>query len=136
MSNKIKLIDGTELDIVKVDGERTFYQNANRDTLKFVFDKNKYDLNSIDSIFSDINKIQTITILLQQETINPGTGEIDIITSEYIYNDYVLKMSISSETIVVEEGDSTKPPVTVERIVAKVAQQTYIEKMLSQLLGA
>lgn len=119
---QIKLADNSLLEAIQVNGSNIYYQNANRDSLEFVFNKASYDLNTIDNIFSNQNKLKVITLISDDG-------------SEHIYNDYVLKVSIRTEVVVIEKGDSTKPDVTEERVFAKVAQQTYIEKMLSQLLG-
>ena len=118
---KIKFADNTELDVIQVNGSSIFYQNATRDSLEFVFNKQQYDLNTIDNVFSDADKVRTITIEDEQ--------------GQHVYNDYVLKVSIRSERIIIEKGDSTKPDVTEERVFAKVAQQTYIEKLLEQMLN-
>jgi len=120
----VRLNDGTELNTIVVNGQTRFFQNAQRDSLEFVFKKDEYPFDTLDGYFADRDKTRKITI------IEPGAG------AEYIYDDYVLRVSMVMSPVVIEPATSTTPEVTEERISVIMAQQTYIEKLIEQLLGA
>lgn len=119
---QVKLADETTLDVIQINGARRHYQGANRDTLEIVFDKSSNDLSTLDTTFSDESKLTAITIISTDG-------------AENLYNDYVIKIGVRTEKVVINEGDSNTPDETAERIFVTVAQQTYVEKLLAQLLG-
>lgn len=119
---KIKFLDGLELDVIQVNGSKRYFQGAQRDSLEFVFEKGAYSFDDLDAYFADKNKTRKITL-------------IDDAHNQYVYDDYVIRVSMSLTPVVVEPATSTTPEVTEERISVIMAQQTYMEKLVEQLLG-
>ena len=119
---KIKFLDGLELDAIQVNGSRRYFQGAQRDSLEFVFEKGVYSFDDLDEYFSNKSKTSKITL-------------IDDAQNQYIYDDYVIRVSMSLTPVVVEPATSTTPEVTEERYSIVMAQQTYTEKLIEQLLG-
>lgn len=117
----ITLNNNQTLDVLQINGSKRFYQNANRDTLEFVFNETQ-SMDNLAVMFSE--KMNTRTIKINQEG------------SEYVYNDYVIQLSVSRETIVIAQETSEAPEQTAIRIKVVMAQQTYTEKLIEQLLGA
>lgn len=116
---KIILANKEELEIIQVNGASKFYQNANRDTLEFVFE----DSNSMDYLSAVFNKENT-----RQITIKNDEGE-------YVYNDYVVQISVTKENVVLALETSSAPEQVASRIKVTMGQQTYTEKLIEQLLG-
>lgn len=119
---KIKFLDGLELNVIQVNGSRRYFQGAQRDSLEFVFEKGVYSFDDLDAYFADKNKTRKITL-------------IDDTHNQYVYDDYVIRVSMSLTPVVVEPATSTTPEVTEERYSIVMAQQTYTEKLIEQLLG-
>lgn len=119
---KVKFLDGLELDVIQVNGSRRYFQGAQRDALEFVFRKGDYPFSTLDSYFADKDNTRKMTI-------------IDDSGNQYVYDDYILRVSMSLNPVVIEPATSTTPEVTEERISVTMAQQTYLEKLVEQLLG-
>lgn len=119
---KVKFLDGLELDVIQVNGSRRYFQGAQRDSLEFVFEKGVYSFDDLDEYFANKSKTRKITL-------------IDDAQNQYAYDDYVLKASMALTPIVVQPATSTTPEVTEERISVTMVQQTYLEKLVEQLLG-
>ncbi len=118
----IKFKDNTEISPLVVFGDSRFFQNAQRSTLEFVFAKGDYTLEELDAYFTDPNKTNKVTIVNDSD-------------EEFIYDDYSLRVSMSLAPVVITPETSTEPAVTEERITIVMAQKTYIEKMIEQLLA-
>lgn len=118
---QIKLNDGTILEAVQVNGGGRFYQNAQRDTLEIVFDTS-HSIDSLHAIFGDKSKTQSISLINDQ-------GET------YVHNDYVIQVETKCENVTLEQETSDSPAITVQRIKAIIAQLTYTEKLIEQLLA-
>lgn len=119
---KVKFLDGLELDAIQVNGSRRYFQGAQRDSLEFVFEKGLYSFDDLDEYFANKSKTSKITL-------------IDDAQNQYAYDDYVLRASMVLTPIVVQPATSTTPEVTEERISVTMVQQTYLEKLVEQLLG-
>ena len=119
---KIRFNDNTEINGLVVNGSNRFFQNAQRDSLEFVFAKGLYTFEELEVSFSDRLKTIKMTIVDDNDT-------------QYVYNDYVLRVSMSLSPVVITPATSTTPEVIEERISIIMAQQTYMEKMVEKILG-
>ena len=119
----VKFNDGVEVTALVVNGQSRFFQNAQRDSLEFIFKKGDYLFDTLDTYFANKNKTRKITL-------------IDEAQNQFIYDDYVLRVSMSLNPVVISPETSTDPEVTEERISVIMARQTYMEKMIEQLLEA
>lgn len=119
---KITLNDGTELTTLAVNGAGRFFQNAQRDSLEFVFAKNAYSFDVLDNFFSDKNKMRKIILMDDNNT-------------QYVYDDYVLRISMTLSPAIIKPETSSEPEETEERISIIMVQQTYMEKLIEQLLS-
>jgi len=121
---KIKLNDGTELNIIQVNGSQRHFQGANRDSLEYVFKKDGYAFDSLDALFADKTKACKVTIVDDMDIESPITS---------VYDDYSLRISMSLQPVVITPATSEAQEVTEERISVVMGQLTYIEKQLSNL---
>lgn len=106
---KIKLADGTELEVYGVHGGNINFQNALRDCLTFEIDSDTYTLPQIDELFTE-QRCKTITIIDEQE-------------QSFVHKDYVLRRSL--EKSYKNAGGSDAP---AERIYVSMAQLSYLEQ--------
>lgn len=116
---KIILISGAELTPIMVTGETRFIQNANRDTLTFVFDDSNYGMDWLDQIFTDA-ACESINII----------GDDG---SEAIHNGYTIRAELIKRKEVVEPATSETDEVVVNRIYVSMSQRTYAETQLASL---
>lgn len=116
--------DLIEVNAIMVNGISKFYQNAQRDSLEFIFKKTDYPFDTLDRYF--IDKTKTVKITLVD----------DITGTQYIYEDYTIRVSMILAPAILAPATSTSPEVTEERISVVMAQKTYMEKQIEQLLGA
>ena len=125
--SKIILNDGTELIAEHGANARPcYFQGANRDSLEFVFSKNAYPFETLEAIFADKAKIKKITL---EEIRDPFS------VSNFIYDDYLLRVSMSLVPVSVSPATSDAPEQFEERIFVVLARQTYMEKQLEAILG-
>ncbi len=116
---QIILNDQTTLSAVSVEGQKSFYQNANRDSLTFIFDIKNSDFNTLYNLFQDENKTKKITITTD-DTVS-------------CYEDYTLRTQIMVKPRLTQKETPSSPAVTEESIYITMAQKTYLEKQLEKL---
>lgn len=116
---KIILSNGTELTPIMVTGEHQYIQGSNRDVLTFVFD-NTLSMDELDSIFTETN-CESITIIGDDE-------------SESVFNGYIIRTELIKKFEILEESTSDTDEVSVERIMISMAQRTYAETKLAQVV--
>lgn len=115
---KIILASGAELTPIMVTGETRFVQNANRDTLTFVFD-DTYGMDWLDQHFTE-STCESINII----------GDDG---SEAIHNGYAIRAELIKKKEVVEPATSETDEVVVNRIYVSMSQRTYAETQLASL---
>ena len=124
---KIIFADETEIEVKTIYGMSQRIQNADRDVLIIEIDPNIADTEQLRDIFTDKNKtrrIRTSTIIEEDESISD------------VGNDYTLYLSVSNERREVHNtpGEINAPEWEIINIV-KIAQLTYMEKMIETLLS-
>lgn len=115
---KIRLADGTEKQLIMVQGGPKHVQGATRDSLSFVFDDTE-ELAELDSLFVEKN-CEVITI------IGDDGGE-------EIFRYYTVRAELRKYNEVVEKATAENPEVTVPRVIVSMAQRTYTESKLLQV---
>ena len=116
---KIILNNNKILNPIMVTGEHQYIQGVNRDVLTFVFD-NTVSMDELDSVFSESN-CESIVIV----------GDDN---SESIFNGYVIRTELIKKFEMAEESTSESEEVSVERIMVSMAQRTYSETKLAQVV--
>lgn len=118
--NHIKLADGSELEPLSILGKKMNIQGQTRDVLQFVFSGDT-DMSFLDETFSDANCAE-ITIL-DDENIVQG-----------VFKQYGIRDELKKENVVVQEETPETAAVYEERIFISMAQKTYTEITLSNLV--
>ncbi len=134
--DKITLKNGTELPVIRVIGGSQNIQNANRDTLTLYFD-GVGGLDALLAKLADTNQIAIVTTKSVTET-DPDTNVSTThdVTQTNLYTDYTIMFKRVIEQEIVTAETPTTPAVYEDVYVVGVAQKTYLEKMVAQLLGA
>ncbi|MHC1723033.1 MAG: hypothetical protein AB9836_07525 [Aminipila sp.] len=130
MSKSIKLNDNTELNVIQINGQSTYFQGANRDSLEFVFKKGDYPFDQLDSLFASTAKTSKITVTDTETTIGADGKPV---TTQHVYDNYSLRISMEMKPVVITPATSTEAEVTEERVMVTMGQLTLIEKKLSDL---
>lgn len=115
---QIVLSNGTILKPIMVTGATRFVQNANRDSLTFVFDES-YGLDALDSIFTDANC----------ESINIIADNGD----EAIHTGYTVRAELAKKKVKAESETPEAEEIDVVRVFVTMAQRTYAESQLANL---
>ena len=118
----IRLADGTELEALKVDGGKRYVQNAQRDVLTFWFAKETANFEELDAAFGSAQNTERITI----------TGDDG---AEALHEGYILRLSLALVPVVVTPETVDAPAVTEERYSVEMAQETYTERLIRQIVG-
>lgn len=130
MSKSIKLNDNIELNVICINGQSTYFQGANRDSLEFVFKKGDYTFDQLDALFADSAKTSKITVTDTETTVGADGNPV---TSQNVYDNYSLRISMEMKPVVITPATSTEAEVTEERVMVTMGQLTLIEKKLSDL---
>lgn len=115
---KIKLTNGTELNLILVTGGSVYVQGAKRDALNFIFPATE-DMNELDAAFT-ANNCESIVII----------GDDG---SEGIHKAYTVRVRMEKATVEVAPATAESEAVTEERITVSMAQRTYAETQLAAL---
>lgn len=119
----IRLADGTELEALKVDGGKRYVQNAQRDVLTFWFAKGAVSFEALDAAFGSAERTGRITL----------AGEDG---AETLYEGYILRLSLALAPVVTTPETADAPAVTEERYSVEMAQETYMERLVRQIITA
>ena len=115
---KVVLANGMELEPIRVIGTKNYVQGANRDVLQFIFLEN-VSLDEMESIFTEEN-CESITIFDGKE--------------EAIHKGYTIRAELKKAMIKSEQETSTTEVQTVKRVIVSMAQRTYAETKLAQVV--
>ncbi len=115
---KIVLADKTELDVIVVNGNKRNVQGSNRENLDIVLPET-YTLDAVDKLFTEQNC----------ETLKLIDGN-----KEYIYNGYTIRSGLFKDVVLVKESDLETEAVYENRITVSIAQRTYTETQLANLV--
>ena len=87
------------------------------------------DLMTLDALFSDKKKTDTITLTEIDESVEPNKVKHSLIYSKYNY-----VTSVGKEIVTIPNfTDASTPPVTETHLVVKLEQLTYTEQQLEAL---
>lgn len=123
---QIILANGMELNPIAVTGGIRFVQNANRDTLDFVFPA-ETSLDELDAIFTPAN-CESIKILEVQ--IDENRNEI---VTEHIHTGYTIRAELKRCPMVVIPATESTEEVVENRVTVSMSQRTYAESQLASL---
>lgn len=116
MSQQIIFADGTILDVAKIDGQSTYHQGAQRDSLEIQIAKGAISFDALDALTADSSKTDRLTIITQD-----GDQQM-----QGICNHYVIRTLLALKSVEVPATADT-PAVTEERFCVTLAQLTYAE---------
>lgn len=117
---KVKFGDKTEMEAVVVTGGSRYVQGASRDALSFVFPA-EAGLEAVDAAFTP-ERCEHITI----EDDEGG---------EYVHTGYTVRCELTKAAVEVSPATAEAEAVTEDRITVVMAQRTYAETQLAQLLA-
>lgn len=110
------ILKDKEFEVIQVVGESAYIENFNRDVLAFHFEKGKYSFDELDEAFSNVENTSKIKLVEEEK--------------EYIHDDYSIKVSVGTENVLIQNGNSNTQDTFKERIVVKLAKLNYAEKQL------
>lgn len=116
MSQQIIFADGTVLDVTKIDGQTTYHQGAQRDSLEIQIAKGAITFDALDALTADSTKTDRLTIVTQE-----GDQQ-----TQAVYDHYVIRSALALKSVdIPATADATA--VTEERFCVTLAQLTYSE---------
>jgi len=118
---KVVLNNGTELDVISINGAKTVYQNVTRDSLEFIIPTEGNSLENLLTLFSDKEAVSTITIQNDE-------------SESFVYQNYCILESASAQNFVVAGETSESPEVNELRFVVKMVQKSHIECSLDNTI--
>lgn len=127
------IINGTEL-FGEVYGARQFYQNANRDVLTFKIDAEGRSFDATVALFADADEIVVEDTRVETEYDEDGNPVTREINESYTYVDYTIPVKRAIEREEVTPETPSSPAVYRDVFVISLAQKTYIEKQVEQVL--
>ena len=126
---KLVFADNTELEIYNVSGGPRYIQNAQRDVLTIRVPPEAATLDELIAMFKDPAKTASL-VTVQEQEIN---GEVQQITN-HIGEHYTLYVSAANTVDEKPAPGSVAPPEMVEYNEVVIAQKTYMEIMVEQIL--
>lgn len=118
---KVILSNEVELTPILVTGSPRYFQDANRDTLSFIFPATE-DMAALDEAFS-VENCESITIV----------GDDG---SENIHKGYTIRAELSKAPVEVIPATAEAAAVYEDRITVSMAQRTYMESQLAAMQAA
>ena len=116
MSQQIIFKDGTAIDVAKIDGQSTYHQGAQRDSLEIQITKGTISFDDLDALTTDSAKTDRLTIITQD-----GDQQM-----QAVYDHYVIRSALALKSVEIPATADT-PAVTEERFCVTLAQLTYAE---------
>lgn len=113
---------GTTLDVLAVNGQSIYFQEANRDSLEVQIAKEKITFDALDKLTGTAANTAHLTLI---------DGD-----KQYVHDNYSLRASLALKPVVTTPATSTTPVVTEDRLCVTLAQQTYQEQQIAQLQGS
>jgi len=133
MSQKIIFADNTELEIVAVFGSARFFSGAQRDVLTIKVNPDVITLSKLQTLFKDSKKTAEMHLVsVSTESANGNPVE----TRSTLGEQYTMFVSVANkvEQAAVMPG-TIAPPESNEYLEVEIAQKTYMEIMIEQILG-
>ena len=117
------LKDGTKLNHIGATGKQLYAQDANRDSITFIFD-DTYTYDELDSKFNEVN-CEVIDIVTEAVEVNEEGIEEIVLKDNYHYG-FVIKHEISKKITTIDGVSKTEFHVTM-------AQRTYAETQIADI---
>ena len=135
------IINGTELT-GEVYGTKQHYQNAYRDILTFKIDAEGRSFDATVALFTGADEIVIEDTRVETEYDGDGNPALDEdgnpvtreITESFTYADYTIPVKRAIEREEVTPETPSSPAVYRDVFVISLAQKTYMEKQLEQVL--
>jgi hypothetical protein len=124
----LQFADKTELAVNAVRGGQQFVQNANRDVLTIEVPVESASFDNLRAIFQDRNKTKELCTIMENEDGDQVRNSLGM--------HYTLYLSVTNEQkeIIAPPG-SVEPPEYREVNTVRIAQLTYTEYQLEQILA-
>lgn len=116
MSQQIIFADGTTLDVAKIDGQSTYHQGAQRDSLEIQIAKGTISFDTLDALTADSAKTDRLTIVTTD-------GEQQ---AQAVYDHYVIRAALALKSIEIP-ATADAAATTEDRLCVTLAQLTYTE---------
>ncbi|MBS5784098.1 MAG: hypothetical protein ACLUDH_13915 [Faecalispora sporosphaeroides] len=116
MSQQIIFADGTTLDVAKIDGQSTYHQGAQRDSLEIQIAKGTISFDTLDALTADSAKTDRLTIVTTD-------GEQQ---AQAVYDHYVIRAALALKSIEIP-ATADAAATTEDRLCVTLAQLTYAE---------
>jgi hypothetical protein len=120
---KLTLNNGTEWNVVAVNGQTRNFQGTNRDALEFQFAK------TIPQTFEDLDMIFANPENTKRITLQGDNGS-------FLHENYTLRVSMSLIPVIISAETPTGPEVIEERYSIIMAQKSYMELQVESLQAA
>ena len=134
---KLEFADGSQMEIRTIHGGQQYIQNANRDVLTIEIDPAVCALAELKDNFQDTAKTCLLATIQTNDVSVNQDGSEAIEERQEVGTDYTLYLSAANEVREIRsEPGVLEPPKTEEINIIKVAQLSYMEKLLTQILGA
>ena len=117
MSQQIIFANGTTLDVAKIDGQSTYHQGAQRDSLEIQITKGTISFDDLDALTTDSAKTDRLTIITQD-----GDQQM-----QAVYDHYVIRSALALKPVEITPATADAAAVTEERLCVTLAQLTYAE---------
>jgi len=133
MSQKIIFADNTELEIEAVYGGARFFSGAQRDVLTIKVSPDAITLSDLQATFK--NPAKTIEMHLVSVSTESANGN-PVETRSTLGEQYTMFVSVANkvEQAAVMPG-TIAPPESNEYLEVEIAQKTYMEIMVEQILA-
>lgn len=116
MSQQIIFADGTALAVAKIDGQTTYHQGTQRDSLEIQITKGTISFDALDTLTADSTKTDRLTIVTQE-----GDQQ-----TQAVYNHYVIRTALALKSVEIP-ATADAAAVTEDRLCVTMAQLTYAE---------
>ena len=115
---KVILANGVETFPIMVTGGHKYEHGANRDTLRFVYNKTE-NMEDLKNLYTEAN-CETITI--EEENGNKA-----------IHTGYVIRTELAEKPVEIEQATATTDAVYEDRVFVSMSQRTYAETKLAEI---
>lgn len=117
MLQQIVFTDGTTLPVTNINGQSTYTQGAQRDSLEIQITKGIISLDALDALTADSGKTDRLTIITQE-----GDKQ-----TQGVCNHYVIRTALALKPVEIAPLTADAPAVTEDRLCVTLAQLTYSE---------
>lgn len=117
MSQQIIFADGTTLPVAAVNGQSTYHQGAQRDSLEIQITKGAISFGALDALTAGSAKTDRLTIITQ----------IGDAQEQAVYDHYAIRTALTLKPVEITPATADTPAVTEDRLCVTLAQLTFAE---------